>query len=153
MKKNTQNDHKNSSFDTAVTVIARRLQSQPLLFGFGIFILLVAVAGSAVDTLKILQWPAIIIFSIGSAVWLIAEFLKFKSQQKTTDVTYKEQHYQARDGADLRVQAKKVGKSGSVSLVEGAPSDMKINSINADVEGIQGSVKGVVYQQEKQKHD
>lgn len=150
---NAQNGQEgpSSNSNDAITVIARRLKSQPLLFGFAILFLLVAVAGTAIDALKILQWPAIIIFVLGSAVWLIAEYLYLKSQKSATATSNTEKRPQESGGADLRVQAKRVAKSGSVSLVEGAPSDMKIDSLDADVEDIHGSVKGVVYQEGKKK--
>jgi hypothetical protein len=63
----------------AVVEVVRRLKSQPLVFAFGVILLLVMAASTASDSLRYLLWPALAVFVIGSRIWVVAELARIRA--------------------------------------------------------------------------
>lgn len=119
-------------YQSAVGVVAQRLTSQPLLFGFGVLLLLVVVAASAVDVLRVLMVPALVIFVVGALVWLAVELPKARRRSTPT--------------AGVRVRARDIGAQGTVAGIEGLPATYAPPSVDVEAGGyVDGTVRGVGY--------
>lgn len=120
---------------TAVVEVVRRLKSQPLVFAFGVILLLVMAASTASGSLRYLLWPALAVFVIGSLIWVVAELARIRARKDST----------AKKGS-INVHATAVGKTGVVTGIEGMPASQAAPS-SVDVSGkdIEGKVSGVSY--------
>lgn len=119
----------------ALAEVARRLTSQPLVFGFGILLLLVVGAGLLADRLLMLVVPALVIFVIGVAVWLAVELPKARAKASGAD-------------KDVQVRAQEVGRVGSVVGIEGLPRTASTPQVDIDARRIEGRVVGAGYGQD-----
>lgn len=122
---------------TALVEVARRLTSQPLLFGFGVLLLLVVVSGLTYKTLSVLVMPALAIFVIGVVVWLVVEL-----RNRGTDGG------SSPSAGTVKVEIGKVGKTGNVTGIEGLPLSKNAPSVKLKGRDWQGKVTGLHYQSE-----
>jgi hypothetical protein len=127
-----------SGLITVLGELVRRLQSQPLIFGLGILLLLVIAGSLTIESLATLRIPALIIFVLGLLVWLVAEVRKMPSNSKLRS-----------GGVNLR--ARDVGKSGKVTGIEGLPPSKDPPAVDLDAEHVEGDVAGARYDSTKEK--
>lgn len=114
-----------------LTQLIKRLRSQPLVFALGVLLVLAIAATVAIDALRALTVPAVVIFALGLLAWLAVELPKAVSRRRT--------------GTTVHVRARDVGASGRVSGIEGLPPSASPPSVTADAERIDGSVTGARY--------
>jgi hypothetical protein len=117
----------------ALGTVARRLKSQPLVFAFGVILILAIVGSRAVEALRFLLIPAVIIFMVGLGVWLASEFLR---RGRGTE----------RSARGVDVHARDVSPTGSVVGIEGLPAkNAAPGNVQVSGQRIEGAVRGVVY--------
>lgn len=127
------------SLSAVLRVVAQRLNSQPMLFGLGILLLLVIVGGVLADQLSILILPALVIFIVGALGWLIIELPKARAAARPQAPT-------AAPTAGIEVHARGVGEKGTVIGIEGLPPTRAVKGqVKISAEDIQGNVRGARY--------
>ena len=133
MPNKTDDKKQDSDLVTVLDQLARRLRSQPLVFGLAILVVLVIAGSLALESLKALRVPALIIFGVGLLAWLIIEIPKARAAS-------------ARPQKGIAVKTRDVGKAGRVTGIEGLPASKAAPSqVRVDAERIEGDVAGARY--------
>ena len=109
--------------------VARNLRSPPLQLALGVFVAIVLATIAAGDSLEGLQLPIVALGVLAIVAWLVIEFLRANGRVRQR----------------VAVRASRVGRTGTVSGVEGQPADCEVPAVDVRAKGVEGSVKGVVF--------
>jgi hypothetical protein len=117
--------------------LAARLEAPPLVYGLAGLLVLVIIAGFSIDTLSLVAWPAVAVFVLGLIAWVALEWRKLHSADAARQLDAEVQ---------VDVQARDVGRRGSVTGVEGMPTSRDGGKVRVEAERIEGRVTGVRYE-------